>query len=190
MTAYGGLLEPGQLLKAIGEKQPIVPTQWRLARQVWTAFRAPSPARLQALFARDLRPLPELRRTILFLLQEYPEAHDGLSRLQRKPLGEAASLGATRPAWIVGLMLASEKVGDLSLFGLLEGLVSAYPLLSREPAIGEFRAATLTVTPRLVGCWRARRGAALSGGGMNARNEPIERHERRRGLLADAPRIG
>ncbi len=148
VTAYGGVLQSNQFLKAIAEKQPISTAQLRLARQVWAAYRAPSPLRFQALLSRDLRALPEIRHAIVFLLQEYPEAHDGLSRLQRKLLSQAASLSATLPAWIVGHMLGWETVGDVSLFHLLKGMAGAHhPLLSREPATGDFRAATLTVTP-------------------------------------------
>ncbi len=38
VTAYGGVLQPSQFLKAIGEKLPIATAQLRLARQIWAAY--------------------------------------------------------------------------------------------------------------------------------------------------------
>jgi hypothetical protein len=148
VTAYGGVLRPEQFRRTLDERQPILPAQLRLGRQVWEAFRAPSPLRLQALLSRDLRALPEMRRAILFMLQEYPEAHDGLSRLQRKLVFSAASLGAIGAVFVVVTAMATETVGDDSLYGMLEELVNApHPLLSREPGPRDFRAAILRVTP-------------------------------------------
>lgn len=130
VSAYGGWLKPEQILQACGSRQPITPSQMRLGRRVWLAFSSPSPKTLSQLLTADLRPLPEIRDTISFLLREYPERHSGLSRLERKLLRTVDCLGITSPAVTVGTTLQSELVGDTLLFDFLRRFISApHPLL-------------------------------------------------------------
>jgi hypothetical protein len=69
--------------------------------------------------------------TIVFLLQEFPERHSGLSRLERKLLRTVQSLGVTTPAATVGMAFRSgELVGDTLLFDILRAFITApNPLL-------------------------------------------------------------
>jgi hypothetical protein len=130
VSAYGGWLKPEQILQAYGTRQPITRSQMRLGRRVWLAFCSPSPRGLSRLLAGDLRPLPEIRDTISFLLREYPERRSGLSRLERKLLRTVDSLGISTPAVTVGMTLHSELVGDTQLFDILRAFITApHPLL-------------------------------------------------------------
>ena len=84
VSAYGGWLRLEQLLQAYAARQPVTSAQKRLGGRAWLAFCSPSPVALSRLLTTDLRPLPELRDTMSFMLQEYPERHSGLSRLEQK----------------------------------------------------------------------------------------------------------
>ena len=130
VSAYGGWLKSEQVLQAHGSRQPITASQMRLGRRVWLAFSSPSPKALSQLLAGDLRPLPDIRDTIGFLLREYPERHSGLSRLEQKLLRTVDSLGITTPAVAVGTILHSELVGDTFLFDTLMAFITLpHPLL-------------------------------------------------------------
>jgi len=87
------------------------------------------------------------------MLQEYPERHSGLSRLEQKLLRTVRSLGVTAPAFVVGAPLRTEMVGDGLLFDMLRGFVTApHPLLRfAEPFTGKveswrFNGSKITVT--------------------------------------------
>ncbi len=130
VSAYGGWLKPEQLLPAFEARQPVTLAQKRLARRVWKACCAPSPMPLARLLRADLRPLPEIRQTVLSLLHEYPECFSGLSRLERKLLRSVESHGVATAASIVGTTLHSELIGDTLLFGMLRGFLNApHPLI-------------------------------------------------------------
>jgi hypothetical protein len=131
VSAYGGWLKREQIFAAYASRQPVAPSQRRLGRRVWRAFCSPSPRALSQLLAGDLRALPEIRDTIAFLLQEFPERHSGLSRLERKLLRTVQSLGVTTPAATVGMAFRSgELVGDTLLFDILRAFITApNPLL-------------------------------------------------------------
>lgn len=155
VSVSGASLMPDRFRVALDAGRPVTAAQMRLARRFWAAFQAPTPKPLQQMLGRDLRALPELRNTIRFLLQEYPEVHDGLSRLQRKLLTCAASLGATQPAWIVGVSLGGETCGDVKLYEMLwdfihashQLLASTAPCTARVPGTVEFRASQIAATP-------------------------------------------
>ena len=141
VSAYGGWLNTAQILEAYKARNPITPRQVRLARRVWNAFSEPTPRALSLLLADDLNDLPEIRDTITFLLQEYPESSGGLSRLERKLLRTVDSLGFTTPAATVGTVLRTDIVGDSFLFDMLRSFVMApHPLLCfAEPFKGAFK---------------------------------------------------
>ena len=154
VSAYGGWLRPEQLLQAYAARQPVTSAQKRLGGRAWLAFCSPSPVALSRLLTTDLRPLPELRDTMSFMLQEYPERHSGLSRLEQKLLRTVQSLGVTAPAFAVGsTSLRTEMVGDGFLFDMLWGFVTApHPLLRfAKPFTGkldsyQFNGSKITVT--------------------------------------------
>ena len=153
VSAYGGWLGPERLLQPYAARQPVSADQRRLGRRMWRAFCSPSPVALFRLLTTDLRPLPEIRDTITFMLQEYPERHSGLSRLEEKLLRTVTSLGVTAPAFAVGTHLRTEMVGDGLLFDMLRAFVTApHPLLRfAEPFTGklesyQFNGSKITVT--------------------------------------------
>ena len=153
VSAYGSWLGPERLLQAYAARQPVTSDQRRLGRRVWLAFCSPSPGPLSHLLTTDLRPLPEIRDTITFMLQEYPERHSGLSRLEQKLLRTVRSLGVTRPGFAVDAPLRTETVGDGLLLDMLRGFVTApHPLLRfAEPFTGKlesyrFNGSKITVT--------------------------------------------
>ena len=153
VSAYGGWLRPEQLLQAYAARQPVTSAQKRLGGRAWLAFCSPSPRALSRLLTTDLRPLPETRDTITFMLQEYPERHSGLSRLERKLLRTVTSLGVTAPAFAIGPPLRTDLVGDGLLFDMLRTFVRArHPLLRfAEPFTGkldsyQFNGSKITVT--------------------------------------------
>jgi len=153
VSAYGGWLGPERPLQAYAARQPVTSDQRRLGRRVWLAFCSPSPGALSHLLTTDLRPLPEIRDTITFMLQEYPERHSGLSRLERKLLQTVQSLGVTAPAFAIAMPLHTEMVGDGLLLDMLRAFVTApHPLLRfAEPFTGKldsykFNGSKITVT--------------------------------------------
>ena len=141
VSAYGGWLRSEQLVHAYDARQPVTPTQRRLGRRVWLAFCSPSPRALSRLLTNDLRALPEMRDTITSMLQEYPERHSGLSRLERRLLRTVESLGIATPAIVVGTTLHTDLVGDVLLFDMLRAFITApHPLLRfAESFNGRFR---------------------------------------------------
>ena len=116
---HAGILRPEQLMPAYAKRQPVSSAQMLIANRVWQAFRSPSPAGLTRLLQRKLHVLPGMRRAILWLLREYPGTLHGLSRLQHRMLKEIASKEPTKVAVIVGSILSTESVGDVSLLDLL-----------------------------------------------------------------------
>ena len=141
VSAYGGWLGPKQVLRAYDARQSITLAQRRLARRVWFAFCSSSPRALSHLLTTDLRVLPEIRDTITFILQEYPESQSGLSRLERKLLRTVDSLGIATPAAAVHTSLHTELVGDGLLLDMLRAFTTApHPLLClAEPFKGKVR---------------------------------------------------
>ncbi len=70
--------------------------QLALARGAWDAFRAPDPTGLELLVARGTPELPLLGPALRRLLEELPDARDGLSRSERQLL-EALEDGPAPP---------------------------------------------------------------------------------------------
>lgn len=131
----------------------LVPGNSNWAKRFWNAFTAPTPEPLQRLLKSGLRLLPEIRPTVDELLQEYPGAHDGLSRLERKLLHEIDGLGVATAAFVVGSVIRREWVGDLLLYDMLRRFVAARsPLLTFAGPFTEkfesyeFSGAKLTLT--------------------------------------------
>lgn len=94
-----------------------------------------------------------LRDSIEWLLQEYPDRHDGLSRLERELLREIQGLGVAKASRAVGWVLARDWVGDVLLFDMLRNFVNVnHPLLEIvQPFSGrieswKFNGATLALT--------------------------------------------
>ncbi len=153
VTVYAGTLRAEQLRDPYAVRKPVSAGQLQLAKRFWNAFTAPTPEPLQRLLKSGLRLLPEIRPTVDELLQEYPGAHDGLSRLERKLLHEIDGLGVATAAFVVGSVIRREWVGDLLLYDMLRRFVAARsPLLTFAGPFTEkfesyeFSGAKLTLT--------------------------------------------
>ena len=148
---YAGWLPPEQLARHAKRKRPATVASYRLARQSWKAFTASNPLRLNALLAADSRALPELRRVLLRIAQDYPDSRSGLSRIERKLLRALA--GPMRAAQLVGSVMRGETFGDSYYFDALRRLLGATNQLVcfAEPFQGdlsgdEFRRSRITAT--------------------------------------------
>jgi hypothetical protein len=105
-------------------------SQLKQASHIWRAFRSSSPNALERQ-AKSGRPsLPGRTKAIERMLQEYPGRRGGLSRLERKLLSVIRRGHEVPAAVAVGSVLKTETVGDLLLFDMLRGFVTApHPLL-------------------------------------------------------------
>jgi hypothetical protein len=150
---HGGELHPEQIAKAYAKRRRVSREQMQLGERTWRAFRQPSPAALIRLLQADLGAMPGLRPALLWLLQEYPNRRNGLSRLENDLLREIYRREIAKASQAVTPIIARETVGDTLLFDMLRNLVQAeHPLLEfAQPFAGkfqtwEFNGATLALT--------------------------------------------
>ena len=149
---HAGILRPEQLMAVYARRQRISSAQMLIANRVWQAFRSPSPAGLTRLLHSELDILPGMRRAILWLLRQCPGTLHGLSRLQRRLLKEIASKEPTKVAVIVGSVLSTESVGDVSLLDLLNSCAEVEQPLVRldSPSDGRRRGRRLNFASQVV----------------------------------------
>jgi hypothetical protein len=83
-------LSAQQLRDVFEHRDPVRPRQLELAREIWTAWRAPTPEPLAALATRDTSALPYLGDGVRRRLEEFPWTTDGLSRVERQALAALA----------------------------------------------------------------------------------------------------
>lgn len=153
VAIHGGELHPEHMAKAYAKRRPVSHDQMQMGERTWRAFRQPSPAALNRLLRADLDVMPGLRPAVRWLLQEYPNLRNGLSRLERDLLGEIHRREIAKASQAVTPIIAREPVGDLLLFDMLRNFVQAeHPLLEfAQPFAGkfqtrEFNGATLALT--------------------------------------------
>ena len=153
VAIHGGELHPEQITKAYAKRRPVSREQMQLGERMWRAFRQPSPAALMRLMQADLGAMPGLRPALRWLLQEYPNRRNGLSRLESDLLREIHRRETAKASQVVTPILARETVGDTLLFDMLRNFVQAqHPLLEfTQPFAGkfqtwEFNGATLALT--------------------------------------------
>lgn len=153
VAIHGGELHPEQIAKGYDKRRPISRRQMQLGEQTWRAFRQSSPAALNRLLQADLGVMPGLRPAVLWLLQEYPNLRNGLSRLESDLLREIHRREIAKASQAVTPIIAREPVGDTLLFDMLRNFVRAeHPLLEfAQPFAGrfqtwEFNGATLALT--------------------------------------------
>lgn len=153
VAIHGGELHPEQMAKAYDKRRPISRQQMQLGERMWRAFRQPSPAALNRLLQTDLTVMPGLRPAVLWLLEEYPNLRNGLSRLESKLLREIHRREIAKASQAMIPIIAGEPVGDTLLLDMLRSFVQAeHPLLEfAQPFAGkfqtwEFNGATLALT--------------------------------------------
>ena len=91
-----GELTPDDLETLWPARREATPDLLDAAAEAWEAFRAPEPSALAALTATPPDELPFLGAALRRLLEELPDATDGLSRTERLAL-ESVAGGATTP---------------------------------------------------------------------------------------------
>ena len=153
VAIHGGELHPEQIAKAYDKRRPVSRKQMQMGERMWRAFRQPSPAALIRLLQADLGVMPGLRPAVLWLLEEYPNQRNGLSRLESDLLREIHRREIAKASQAVIPIIAREPVGDTLLFDMLRNFVRAeHPLLEfAQPLAGrfqtsEFNGASLTLT--------------------------------------------
>ena len=141
VAIHGGELHPEQIATAYDKRRPVSRKQMQLGERVWRAFRQPSPAALIRLLQADLGVMPGLRPAVLWLLQEYPNQRNGLSRLESDLLREIHRREIAKASQAVTPIIAREPVGDTLLSDMLRSFVRAeHPLLEfAQPFAGKFQ---------------------------------------------------
>jgi hypothetical protein len=187
-------------------RRPVTTELAALGSLGWTAVTAPDPAEIEAFLARDTSGLPFLADALRRLLEELPDAHNGLARSERHLL-ELLRDGARRPP---ELFVAAQDLEEAPFAGdswvwrrLAELAAGPRALLARAdggpflppPPIGDgpaFAAMQLTLTEsgRTVLAGAADRVELLGidrwVGGTHLRPEQAPRWDRGAGRVVDA----
>jgi hypothetical protein len=131
-----GELNPAQIASLYSSRQPVTDAQYALAQAGWVAFCAPEPTPIEQFLQQDLSPLPFLHAALARHLEEFPCAHDGLTRTERQILTLVAG-GVESPAAVFAENLQLELVlhlGDWGTYSLIERLTAGpNPLLHCAP---------------------------------------------------------
>jgi DNA-binding transcriptional MerR regulator len=125
---------------------PVTAEMLTLAREAWTAFRAPEPTGLAGLLERDTSALPHLGRALRRLLEELPDARNGLSRTERQLL-EPLLEGPRRPPELFVASQAREEAlfaGDVWVWKRLAELQPLVDELPPPPPLGDAHAFAAT----------------------------------------------
>ncbi len=155
----------------------------RIARLAWDAYRRPSPEAWFALLDADLQLLPHLRRAVLLLLGELPDAGTALGATERLLLDVVAPGGATpsrfmhfntqlNPARVYGLFGECRILNRLggcqvpAILGL-QDTTFGFDAMSEPERHARYRQSELSLSD--LG------KALLAGGDDFARHNPIHR---------------
>ena len=79
-------LSAAQMAQLLPARTRITRREIVLARQAWAALRSPDPTVLQRMAYSDTQALPYLGEALFSRLEQYPSAHNGLSRLAEETL--------------------------------------------------------------------------------------------------------
>jgi len=143
---YLGMLSPTQMKEMVKFEKIISAQQLTLASNAWSAFRHSSPEKWQDLLSQDTSSLPFLKSAIIRLLEQYPEAHNGLSRTAQSTL-EIISSDENKPGKIFGLYQETEDakfMGDATFWIILQKLLDSTPPLLK---IANGKTLTLPTNP-------------------------------------------
>jgi hypothetical protein len=131
-----GQLTPPQMATLLPRRRRVDEGQKLLARDAWKAFRAPTPAAIEAILARDTSPLPFLAGALRRHLEELPSVAGGLARSERQILRALASGPKTFPELFRATQAMEERVymGDLPFHRILRELaLPPRPLIRLDP---------------------------------------------------------
>ncbi len=138
---YGlGMLNGQQLLKLLPDRKTVTPQQFSSGRAAWKMFCAAEPSLLLALIKADLPGLPFLKSAVLRFLEEYPSAHNGLSRTEQQILLAVADGKKERGE----MFLATQErestpfMGDSSTYLRLDRLAAGHKPALEKSAVGTY----------------------------------------------------
>ena len=142
---YAGWLPPDKLGPHLERRRPVSTAMFSVARRAWKAFTAPDTKPLNIFLNASWPELPELRRILVLIAQEYPDS-SGLSRIERKLLRQFRR--PERAAAAVGNAMVDETFGDTYYFDAVDRFLRAKNqlLCFAEPPRGNLRASRLVVT--------------------------------------------
>ncbi|MDQ6930016.1 MAG: DUF1835 domain-containing protein [Candidatus Eremiobacteraeota bacterium] len=129
-----GNLMPEELVPLQTKRRPVNAATFKLASQVWDAFRAPVPQPLYEMHNHVTSEMRHLHGAIRRLFEEYPAVRTGLSRTQSQILDTVAE-GAHRRDDIFRLSQMREEasfLGDTPFFSILDTLAgTSAPVLEQ-----------------------------------------------------------
>jgi hypothetical protein len=130
-----GPVDAGGLRERFAKRRPVSGLQLNLAREAWAAFRAPDPRSLLPFLGDRSAELPFLGGALHRHLQQFPDAHTGLSRSEFAALG-AILAGHTRAKQTYFASHHQQEdavfLGDTVFAGYLERMsLEASPLVLR-----------------------------------------------------------
>jgi hypothetical protein len=130
-----GQLRPDQLATLMPERTEISAVQLAEGRAGWEAFCAPTPEPLVEYLRDGVRSLPFMPGALLRHLEDYPSAHDGLSRSERQILQAIASGNETLADIFKATQRFEERIymGDTTFVSIVRRMASvAHPLVSLD----------------------------------------------------------
>lgn len=83
---YLGPLQPAELETLFESRRHASDDQFQAAVDAWAAFRAPDPTGIEAFVRANCNALPFLANALRRHLQQFPAAHNGISRTERQIL--------------------------------------------------------------------------------------------------------
>lgn len=120
-----GAQSPGTIGRFADRARAIGADDLRVARRMWTGYRAPTPQPFAAGRDQDMSTFPCLGPAITRALEELPGATDGLTRTQRTAL-RLIDEGQRHPGRLFGAVQETEEaafMGDASFFVAIEDLI-------------------------------------------------------------------
>lgn len=139
-----GMLAPEELMALQNKRRPVNAATFRLAREVWTAYRQPTPEPLFELHDRVTSEMRHLHGAVKRLFEEYPDARTGLSRTEAQ-IVETVADGTHRKDDIFRLSQLREEavyLGDSTFYRYLDRLADS-PAALLERVDDGFRATPL-----------------------------------------------
>ena len=126
-------LSAEQLREVFAHRDPVRPRQLALAREIWSAWCAPTPEPLSAVAGRDTSALPYLGDGVRRRLEEFPWTVTGLARTERGVLAALAAADRSFVQLFEAVTRDEERswITDVMLLHRLRGLATTpTPLIS------------------------------------------------------------
>jgi hypothetical protein len=134
-----GAQQPDTILRFAEQARAVESADLNLAKRVWSAIAAPTPAEVVSELSRLDSRLPYLAPSLSRFLQELPSPGSGLGRTEAAIL-DGVAVGTTSPPRLFQEVLAEEEaafMGDASFYHLIDDLAFCdVPLIAGIEASG------------------------------------------------------